>query len=80
MLTEGFLAVLVILACVAGLGLGIQDTARRLECCGEKPPTFPAMNHGIAQKGLAAKIGAFVEGSGQLPQGPGTRTGICNRT
>ncbi len=60
MLTEGFLAVLVILSCVAGLGLGLQkgDTL------------FTGMDAWNSQytswassKGLTAKVGAFVVGS-----------------
>ena len=66
MLTEGFLAVLVILACVAGLGLGIpemvngQPTGNTL--------TGEAAYHAryaswASADGLAAKVGAFVDGS-----------------
>ncbi len=61
MLTEGFLAVLVILACVAGIGLGIKGDGDSL-ISGEA--AFHA-RYGSwdAAKGLAAKVGAFVEGS-----------------
>lgn len=61
MLTEGFLAVLVILACVAGLGLGV--TAAN----GEILTGLDAWNSKYAQwstsAGLGAKVSAFVEGS-----------------
>jgi len=61
MLTEGFLATLVILACCAGLGLGMQTAdgdfltgsaawAKRYESWG-------------AASSLGAKVGAFVDGS-----------------
>ncbi len=60
MLTEGFLAVLVILACVAGLGLGLNKGDQILT-------GIDAWNSQYASwansKGLTAKIGAFVAGS-----------------
>ncbi len=60
MLTEGFLAVLVILACVAGLGLGTTVGAEFF--VGES--AYQARYHSWgAASGLAAKIGAFVDGS-----------------
>lgn len=60
MLTEGFLAVLVILACVAGLGLG--TTVKGDFLTGES--AFQARYHAwSAAQGLPAKIGAFVDGS-----------------
>lgn len=60
MLTEGFLAVLVILACVAGLGLG--TTVGSDFFVGEA--AYEARYHSWgAASGLAAKIGAFVDGS-----------------
>ncbi len=61
MLTEGFLAILVILACVAGLGLG----ARGLD--GELLTGAAAYDARYASwtaaQGLGAKLGAFVEGA-----------------
>jgi len=61
MLTEGFLAVLVILACVAGLGLGVTTVN------GETIFGLDAWNSKYAQwstsSGLGAKVSAFVEGS-----------------
>jgi carbon starvation protein len=66
MLTEGFLAVLVILACVAGIGLGVPELidgkATGTILTGEaayqsRYATWEASG------GLASKVGAFVEGS-----------------
>lgn len=63
MLTEGFLAVLVILACVAGLGLGANVDGSILT-------GVDAWNSKYAEwgssAGLAAKIGAFVTGAGNF--------------
>jgi len=60
MLTEGFLAVLVILACVAGLGLGTNSADGIL--FGEEAFQSRYSSWSDA-KGLVQKIGAFVEGS-----------------
>lgn len=61
MLTEGFLATLVILACVAGLGLGIGDGQGGF-FLGED--AFNARYASWASAGgLGAKVGAFVDGS-----------------
>ncbi len=60
MLTEGFLAVLVILACVAGIGLGISGgdgTVAGIAAYDARYATWGAAS------GLGAKVGAFVEGS-----------------
>ena len=61
MLTEGFLAVLVILACVAGVGLGISDnqggTLLGADAWDSRYAGWSAMS------GLGAKVGAFVDGS-----------------
>lgn len=74
MLTEGFLAVLVILACVAGLGLGIT----------EKGSTFLGADAWDARytgwatmKGLGAKVGAFVDGSANLIKSLGVPAGFA---
>ncbi len=66
MLTEGFLAVLVILACVAGLGLGIPEMIDGKETGAVL--TGEAAYHARygswqAAGGLPAKVGAFVDGS-----------------
>ena len=61
MLTEGFLAVLVILACVAGLGLGVTDgaggTLLGVEAWNTRYEGWATMS------GLGAKVGAFVDGA-----------------
>lgn len=61
MLTEGFLAVLVILACVAGLGLGYTTSD------GTLLTGVDAWNSKYADwgssKGLGAKVSAFVDGA-----------------
>ena len=61
MLTEGFLATLVILACVSGLGLGVANTAGTL-VTGEEAYLARYATWGSAS-GLGAKVGAFVDGS-----------------
>ncbi|NWK54056.1 carbon starvation protein A [Verrucomicrobiaceae bacterium N1E253] len=60
MLTEGFLAVLVILACVAGLGLGISGAGGETLLGTE---AWDARYQGWGSMNLAAKVGAFVDGS-----------------
>jgi carbon starvation protein len=61
MLTEGFLAVLVILACVAGLGLGTTNAdgvfVSGTAAYDARYASWDAAN------GLGAKVGAFVEGA-----------------
>lgn len=75
MLTEGFLATLVILACCAGLGLGMQTAdgdfltgsaawAKRYESWG-------------AASSLGAKVGAFVDGSANFLTAIGISKGIA---
>ncbi len=61
MLTEGFLATLVILACVAGLGLGIAGEGGALLTGAEAWHARYAS--WTASSGLGAKVGAFVDGS-----------------
>lgn len=61
MLTEGFLAILVILACTAGLGLGIVGASGEV-LQGEAAYLYRYADWNAAN-GLAAKIGAFVDGS-----------------
>lgn len=60
MLTEGFLAVLVILACVAGIGLGSGTTDIPLLGVEAFESRYSSWS---AAGGLPAKVGAFVEGS-----------------
>jgi len=64
MLTEGFLAVLVILACSAGLGLGLE-AADGTRLTGEAAWLSRYGSWGAAQ-GLGAKVGAFVDGSANM--------------
>ncbi len=61
MLTEGFLATLVILACVAGLGLGAASVDGGI-LTGSAAYEARYASWSTAQ-GLGAKIGAFIEGS-----------------
>lgn len=60
MLTEGFLAVLVILACISGLGLGTGSGENFLSGSAAFEARYASWD---AAKGLGAKVGAFVEGS-----------------
>lgn len=62
MLTEGFLAVLVILACVAGLGLGLKSGNGETTLLGVEAWTAQYKDFASAN-GLNAKLGAFVAGS-----------------
>ena len=74
MLTEGFLAVLVILACIAGLGLG--TTVNGEFHTGHE--AFHARYHAwSAAQGLPAKIGAFVEGSANFLKALGVEAGFA---
>lgn len=63
MLTEGFLAVLVILACAAGLGLGVMNEGTFLQ--GEAA-WLTRYESWQASNGLGAKVGAFVDGAANL--------------
>ncbi len=64
MLTEGFLATLVILACVAGLGLGVV-AADGTVLTGSEAWASRYASWGEAG-GLAATVGAFVDGAGNF--------------
>lgn len=68
MLTEGFLATLVILACAAGLGLGAHAVVGNPDS-----PILTGVDAYLARyetwsgvKGLGAKVGAFVDGAANL--------------
>lgn len=80
MLTEGFLAVLVILACVAGLGLGVPELLNG-EKTGEILTGAAAYESKYgswqASGGLAATVGAFVTGSGNFIQALGLGGGFA---
>ncbi|MCB1065679.1 MAG: carbon starvation protein A [Verrucomicrobiae bacterium] len=76
MLTEGFLAVLVILACVAGIGLGIASADGNSVLTGEAAylQRYASWN---AANGLGAKVGAFVEGSANFLKALGLAPGFA---
>lgn len=63
MLTEGLLATLVILACVAGLGLGASTVLGGEEIVTGEAAYMARYESWGAAKGLPAKVGAFVDGS-----------------
>ncbi len=75
MLTEGFLATLVILACGAGLGLGVVATGGET-LVGEAAWAERYASWGAA-KGLGAKVGAFVDGSANFLMAIGLSTGVA---
>ncbi|HIG29342.1 MAG TPA: carbon starvation protein A [Verrucomicrobiales bacterium] len=64
MLTEAFLAILVILACVAGLGLGISGESGDI-LTGSAAWESRYVSWGAAGS-LGAKVGAFVDGAGNF--------------
>ena len=63
MLTEGFLATIVILACVAGLGLGVTESLGAGEVVTGDAAYNARYESWSSAKGLGAKVGAFVDGS-----------------
>ncbi len=75
MLTEGFLATLVILACCAGLGLGVS-TAEGQFLTGKEAWTARYASWGAAA-GLGAKVGAFVDGSANFLMAIGIPRGMA---
>ncbi|MFP6872859.1 MAG: carbon starvation protein A [Verrucomicrobiales bacterium] len=75
MLTEGFLAVLVILACVAGLGLGTHNGEGGM-LSGEAA-YLARYESWDSAKGLGAKIGAFVEGAANFLKALGLAPGFA---
>ncbi len=75
MLTEGFLATLVILACCAGLGLGMQ-TADGEFLTGSAAWAKRYESWGGASS-LGAKVGAFVDGSANFLTAIGISKGIA---
>ncbi len=75
MLTEGFLAVLVILACVAGLGLGMTNAEGTfLSGSAAYEARYASWN---AANGLGAKVGAFVEGAANFLKALGMPPGFA---
>ncbi|MDQ8202887.1 carbon starvation protein A [Pelagicoccus sp. SDUM812003] len=74
MLLEGFLATLVILACVAGLGLGI--TGKGGELLMGEAAFADRYASWAAAGGLASKVGAFVDGSANFLKAIGLPAGF----
>lgn len=75
MLTEGFLAVLVILACVAGLGLGAMGADGNMAFGKAAYETRYATWGGAST--LGAMVGAFVEGSANFLKALGLSGGFA---
>ncbi len=76
MLTEGFLATLVILACVAGLGLGVTEgLGTGAIVTGEA--AYMARYENWGGLGLGAKVGAFVDGSANFLKAMGIPAAIA---
>ena len=76
MLTEGFLATLVILACVAGLGLGTGSSDGGGTVLGEAAYQMRYATWGGASS-LGAKVGAFVEGAANFLTALGLSRGFA---
>ena len=77
MLTEGFLATLVILACVAGIGLGVLELEEGdglITGSAAYEARYATWN---SAAGLAAKVGAFVEGSANFVKALGLPAGFA---
>jgi carbon starvation protein len=68
MLLEGMLAVIVIIACGAGIGLGLEKEGVFYQGAEAFNQQYPSWS---SAKGLGAKIAAFVTGSGNLIAGLG---------
>ncbi len=88
MLTEAFLATLVIIACVAGLGLGIQHTQYDVSSNLGVLITTDMVLFGqdafdaryeswSGAGGLASTVGAFVDGAANLLRAAGTPVGVA---
>jgi carbon starvation protein len=75
MLTEGFLATVVILACVAGLGLG-ATTASGETVTGEAA-YYARYATWYSAQGLGAKVAAFVDGSANFLQAMGISSAVA---
>ncbi len=74
MLTEGFLAVLVILACVAGIGLGVSGGDGVLTGTAAYDDRYGSWS---SASGLVAKVGAFVEGSANFLKALGVNSAFA---
>ncbi len=77
MLTEGFLAVIVILACVAGLGLGATESVGGGEVVTGESAYMARYASWDDAKGLGAKIGAFVDGSANFLEAMSIPAGVA---
>jgi len=75
MLTEGFLAILVILACAAGLGLGI--TAQDGSVLAGTQAWQSRYSSWNAAAGLGATVGAFVDGSANFLKATGITSDVA---
>ncbi len=73
MLTEGFLATLVILACGAGVGLGLAGSGGAI-LTGTEAWTH---HYGVWASGLGPALGAFVGGSANFLQALGIPSGVA---
>jgi carbon starvation protein len=78
MLTEGFLAVLVILACCAGLGLGIRSESAKFDfpLTGSEAWQATYTSWGASQ-GLGQTVAAFVNGSANFLKAIGVPAGVA---
>ena len=74
MLTEGFLATLVILACGAGLGLGLMKGGELLTGTAAWKAQYTSWS---AAGSLGAKVGAFVQGSANFLQSLGLSAAVA---
>lgn len=75
MLTEGFLATLVILACVAGLGLGTKGADGSMLT--EGAAWSARYSSWVAAGSLGAKVGAFVDGAANFLKAIGIPAGVA---
>ncbi len=76
MLTEGFLATLVILACVAGLGLGVTE-GLGTGAIVTGNDAYMARYENWGGLGLVAKVGAFVDGSANFLKAMGIPAAVA---
>jgi carbon starvation protein len=77
MLTEGFLATLVILACVAGLGLGASTVLGGTEIVTGEAAYLARYETWGSAAGLGAKVGAFVDGAANFLKAMSVPTSVA---
>jgi len=77
MLTEGFLATIVILSCVAGIGLGVPETLGGDTIVTGADAYQARYASWGAAKGLPAKVGAFVDGSANFLKAMGMPASVA---